>query len=164
MSVEGRAVVPPWEFCDGRLCSMHLWDVRALTSIPHLHSSQNFFFELTLTMTPCTPTKQRIIWHDMKQGIHPISIASNLGLDPSTVWQNYQKMEGPKLPGLQVRLSMETGWPCRASRSSCHYQWSHLWCYPSSEGVFQSCLPFDHLLHAVPLSWGKSVPQGKQVQ
>ena len=33
----------------------------------------------------------------MKQGIHPISIASNLGLDPSTVKWNYKKMEeGPK--------------------------------------------------------------------
>ena len=71
--------------------------LRAPTSIPHLHSSQNSFFKLTLTMTPCTPTKKRIIWHDMKQGIHPISIASNLGLDPSTVRRNYKKMEeGPK--------------------------------------------------------------------
>ena len=52
---------------------------------PYHTSTQNFFFELTLTMTPYTPTKKRIIWHDMKQGIHPISIASNLVLDPSTV-------------------------------------------------------------------------------
>ena len=48
----------------------------------------------------------------MKQGIHPISIASNLGLDPSTVQRNYKKMEeGPK------RESGEPDFYYQASRS-----------------------------------------------